>query len=650
MKQKLSIFVILILITIVEYPISPIKLINAEETNSTNTSSEQNNIEAVGPSLSIDITSPENGNSVNKNNVNVTGNVTTNTFTSSDQFSIDVYQINSDFTEQLLASTTTNGQSALISVLPPVEGEDIWSWSFSKEFAEGEYQIIAKVYGTADPEIAVKSENHSFTVAIRPMLKSVKVQIGNYFSEENQLVDLQLYENLTQVIPETSIEVVYSDETAISADKISNGFVLISKDGSSVAVEKALIQQIDSKNVKITYKPKTPLSPSHSYFIMINPDSLASSDSTTDSLGTKLFPAIKKFTTLRGNYEVSYDPNTGLLETNDPHGNYMTNANACINCHGTHTASGKNLLVSANGDAQKNSGEAYCMACHDGTVAAPFPEHADKTYSHDDQLEPTTSSGACTSCHNPHLTWTQENPNLLRDHYTYTHIDTVNAPGNTGTPGEYDSLNGMCETCHDKETTVIMGNSEVEYKVMHYRKFTADGTSESYLLCFRCHDGTKEWTDSNNIKTPISNIKQYYEQTNSSHRITAMDGGMLVKTESLSNGAQPDGHIPCAECHETHGSNNIKGLKEKLGHENAQSFSAESGTWDAAKERSFCLKCHNGTTAIYGVTGSKLNETTSGHGSGDSAACSSCHGTGATPEEKARSAAHAPKKGTPPTP
>jgi hypothetical protein len=51
-----------------------------------------------------------------------------------------------------------------------------------------------------------------------------------------------------------------------------------------------------------------------------------------------------------------------------------------------------------------------------------------KQYHHDtsaDNSQNATNTlieaNSCTSCHNPHLDWTEQNPNLLKDHYVYTH-------------------------------------------------------------------------------------------------------------------------------------------------------------------------------------------------------------------------------------
>jgi hypothetical protein len=256
-------------------------------------------------------------------------------------------------------------------------------------------------------------------------------------------------------------------------------------------------------------------------------------------------------------------------------------------------------------------------------------------------------TGECTSCHNPHLTWNKENPNLLKDHLVYKHKVADNLPKIYDTANKGD----RCENCHTetarelKELKDINGNPIVTYSALHYRNSSiTKGTTEDNDLCLSCHDGS-------NVNIP--NIKEYFQDTSSKHRITAQDGSRLTSTDS---GIPNGGHISCSECHDTHGSKNIKVLKEKLGHEDRQaSFTASatdkdsSGVLIGTKEREFCIKCHNGSTAIFGVTGNALDTTKSdGHLNTNSSACSSCHGgTTGTDVEKALRAAHAPTAGTP---
>ncbi|WML46062.1 hypothetical protein [Neobacillus sp. PS3-40] len=72
------------------------------------------------------------------------------------------------------------------------------------------------------------------------------------------------------------------------------------------------------------------------------------------------------------------------------------------------------------------------MACHDGTTAtrvetgetmriASKVDNMDVSTSskHDEFLDSKhlANQGSCSSCHDPHLLWTKDNPNMLKDHF-----------------------------------------------------------------------------------------------------------------------------------------------------------------------------------------------------------------------------------------
>jgi predicted CXXCH cytochrome family protein len=588
----------------------------------------------------ITITSPSNNQYINSKVSPITGQISDDN-TPVSELLIDVYEVNADNSTTLIASTSPTLDESKVDIELNVDNTT-GTWSFSKDFTEGAHSIYVEAKDSAgNVSREPVSGSIQFTVDIsRPLVKSIKLNVPNTLTApDSSEIDLLSYEDLTQISIESTITVSFYDKNKMIVEdsNIGASIVLFTKNGE-VKLKPMQINRVDDKNIDVVLKPigtdlitTIDFSPSTTYYILINPALIDGGESyfnTADVAGNFVFPVIKKFTTVRNNVIDSNDPNIALHGQGDPHGNYTTNVNTCINCHGTHTSNGPKLEKAKI----ESTGSSYCMACHDGTVVAPMPENSISTHTHEYPLEPNSPTGSCTSCHNPHLTWTKENPNILKSHFTYTHTDTVNLPGT------YDTLDVLCESCHGRGTTVLKDKPGVVYSVLHYRKSsTSTGIPDDFALCFRCHNGTTEWTDSNNVKKTISNIKQYYDDSNSLHRFTAIDGSNLTAGETN------DGHIPCAECHETHGSKNIKVIKGKLGHENRQTYTAETGTWDIAKERDFCVKCHNGSTAIYGITGKALNKDTVGHEDGNQSACSSCHGVGNTPEEKARSAAHAPK-------
>ena len=274
----------------------------------------------------------------------------------------------------------------------------------------------------------------------------------------------------------------------------------------------------------------------------------------------------------------------------DIHGNYSNNTNSCAYCHSTHTGATPTLEGGKYGASEDN----LCMVCHDGTNGSPMPDKYNSTNKHNQHTDAQVKdSQSCTSCHNPHAAWTAENPARL-------------------------------------QRVQVTGSSHLQ--PLTYKKAgTATGKAEDFTLCLNCHDGKK-----------ASNIKQYYEDetllTESGHNITAADGSTL------------NGQLACADCHETHGSNNIMLLREELGNvkvADADKFKTTGTSWDAANERQFCLKCHNNTTEVYGKTGPFLlkndsDEPITGHQTQDVQSCSSCHG-GAS--QSYIEAAHGPKKG-----
>ncbi|MHB9093374.1 MAG: cytochrome c3 family protein [Eubacteriales bacterium] len=332
----------------------------------------------------------------------------------------------------------------------------------------------------------------------------------------------------------------------------------------------------------LIFMPETLLRISARYTVEVNP-------LLSDPAGNQVMPRNWTFTTV------------GDVYGENPHGNYIDNVNTCVNCHKPHTATDSKLVRPP--DSPSNSLDNYCNACHDGT-SAPFVSNWSMPNLHNVQvsIDSVKGSGSCTACHNPHLTWVPENPNLLQDYYLYLHND----PTNPYLPNS--SEQELCESCHEG---TIKDDPRVNYIRYQYKKSnTSTGVPEDYSLCLRCHDGGK-----------AVNIAVYYSLP-SGHFLIPLDDSPI------------NGYMPCADCHETHGSENIKLLKNKLGHNKVQAFKAGS-SWDTDTERRFCTGCHNGLTELYGIT-VKFDATIPGHETGNPDQCSRCHG-GSTV-----AAAHAP--------
>ncbi|MBT2729636.1 hypothetical protein J7E63_22385 [Bacillus sp. ISL-75] len=484
-------------------------------------------------------------------------------------------------------------------------------------------------------------------------------------------------EDMTQVSISTEIKFKVSDANALKETEIDKS-IIVTSNGKDVPGD----VQYDEDTKEISYIPSVrPLLRSTKYNVFISPLGVI------DSAGNSAFPRFWSFTTESAPpikdeesgqqlYGIAY--NGENIHRESPHAVYANNVNVCVNCHSTHEASNPNLL-----DQKKNSGSAnndlsvdnYCMACHDGTVA-PKPENSQATHKHSAAIDISgkPSGSSCSSCHNPHIERSEGNPNLAQDHIVYTHATDIQKDNKP--VGKVSSKEQLCESCHESGLSELVAQPdvEIEYRVFQYKKnISAIGIYEDYDLCLRCHnlntknkyngiadiasfytnltEETKEEFETNNSGLSYSNREiSMAEKQFSGHIIKAQDGSPLA------------GHIPCAECHDTHGSDNIKQLKEKLGHENIQSFKAEDtdikivNVTNDGKDREvkvlsddkeivFCKACHNGTTAIYWVTGKKYDPERNEHKLYPNKTCSYCHGRGTNDVERALDAAHAPKKG-----
>jgi hypothetical protein len=485
-------------------------------------------------------------------------------------------------------------------------------------------------------------------------------------------------EDMTQISINTEIKFSVSDANALNEEEIQKS-INVTSNGEVVPGE----VQYDSDTKEFSFIPlEGPFKRSTKYNVFISPLGVI------DSAGNSAFPRFWSFTTEstpptldeengQQLYEIAY--NGKAIHRESPHEVYANNVNVCVNCHNTHEASDPNLLdqkVNSGDDNANHPVDNYCMACHDGTVA-PLPENSQATHKHTAaiDIDGKPSGSSCASCHNPHLDVSEDNPNLVQDHIVYTHASDIkkeNIP-----VGKISSKDQLCESCHESDSGEKIAHSDVQYRVFRYKKnISAIGIYEDYELCLRCHnpDLKQKYEKIADIASHYDNLtevtKKAYETRNpglsySNREISAEEKEFSRHIIKAQDGSPLTGHIPCAECHDTHGSNNVKQLKKSLGHEGIQSFAAiDTDTVEVpsgenvnkfkilndAKERIFCMSCHNGITAIYGVTGKKYDRTRIQHNDNPDKACSYCHGRGKTEVERALSAAHAPKEGIIPEP
>jgi hypothetical protein len=461
-------------------------------------------------------------------------------------------------------------------------------------------------------------------------------------------------QDMTRVALDSIIVIELSEHSPIDTETITNGITL-TRNGIDVKGVPLFI----SKENQLRFTPEEPLLPSTTYLVSVN-------NTLRDIAGNKSLPRFWSFTTIS-------DPK---IATDNPHGSYQSNVNTCRNCHGTHISTDVNLMDQKVLPEPKKINDVvvdnYCMACHDGTVAPIASGALATSHTHEYGLNKDFSinKGSCSGCHNPHLEWSEDNPNILADHFSYQHVKPENIeliPENIRP--NYDApisnREQLCESCHERGSISKAMNGTVEYSVFQYKKWhTAEGIVDDYELCLRCHNANyqEKNIEISNIADFYNNLtsesKKQFEEMNkvafstrdissqekqfSGHIVKALDGSPLA------------GHIPCAECHDTHGSNNIMQLKEKLGHENKGEFIARDGEWDTIKERSFCLSCHNGETGLYGIKIAKLGnlpnvgeKVQTGHNDDSTESCSSCHTESydlTNPTKAYMEAAHAPKR------
>lgn len=387
--------------------------------------------------------------------------------------------------------------------------------------------------------------------------------------------DLFPADEMAQVPPDVTTKVYVYEQSPLDPANLAAA-ISLTEGGLDVGgtVYSAVYQDVYGKQYyEIAFKPAMLLKPSAKYTVSVNP-------LLADAAGNPVYPRTWTFTTITNQ------------TAQNPHGNYTSNVNTCANCHKPHRAD--DLKLADPDEYQFQQIDPYCNACHDGT-AAPIPDKwtAPNNHNFPMSLPGTVGPSACAGCHNPHLTLTPDNPAMLKDYYYYDHQD----PTNPYLPDSSEEQ--LCETCH---YAAIKNDIRVTYVRYQYKKRnTTTGLPDDYSLCLRCHNGRK-----------VVDIASYYNGP-SRHSLKAVDGSPL------------NGHIPCADCHNTHGSQNLKLLKGNLGHNKTQTFQPAGKVWDAATERLFCTGCHNNSTELYGMT-ANFNSGTPGHEAASTEFCNKCHG------------------------
>jgi hypothetical protein len=529
--------------------------------------------------------------------------------------------------------TNGNVTGTWISVQADSSGK--WEYEFP-ELTEGTHKVYAKAIDKTGNTGDVSQVNFTLDT-LRPII----------------LPDIFPKQNNTQVPVNTIIKAKVSEVTALNESvELINKSIKITQDGTNVEG----LLEYNNETKEIIFTPSQSLLMSTKYNVFVDPTGIV------DLAGNSAYPRTWSFTTV----------SNLSAEHQNPHGSYANNVNTCGNCHSTHKAEDSNLLSAKQNTETGQQKEAvavdtYCMACHDGTVA-PKAENNQTSHPHLAAVgfDGKPNGSSCSTCHNPHSDWTTDNPNLLQGDITYTHNTTPHPDKPTG---EISSKLQLCESCHETDSAERLSKPGVKNRLFQYKNWnTATGIYEDFQLCLRCHnaDFQKKAANTTDIAKYYDNLteatKLDYEKTNgqstyANREITAQEksfSGHIIKAQ---DGSPLAGHIPCAECHDTHGSDNVYQLKTQIGHENQQTYKLSSldsnatEKWDAQRQQEFCVTCHNGSTAIYGIVGNAiydesgktLNSAIPDHNktiTETTKKCSECHSNSKSFIE----AAHAPKK------
>lgn len=486
------------------------------------------------------------------------------------------------------------------------DSNGVWTYDFTGNITDGAYSVYAEAIDESGNIGQSTIVNFKFDQT-RPFISA----------------DTSPRHNMTRVALDTLIQAKMIDNELISLPEILSDSLIVYKKGTAGNEQVSGTISYDETTNLLTFTASATLAANTKYYVFTNP-------LLKDKAGNSIHPRNWSFTTVQ------------LTSTENPHGNYTDNVNTCQTCHKTHAAS-EPILKEPNTELEQTMTDkattSYCMACHDGTVTSA-PEHFGEASTHDFQLvtnDGTVKSQSCGSCHNPHIGWGEHNPNLFQDHFTFDHTNTTGVE-----PFDADSEEQLCESCHYFDSLSKKMNERVQHKYYSFTNWnssqaelngqTTFGSEPDYGLCLRCHNSSYEQDYQN-----IVDIETYYTNTTSGHFIT---------NDRVKDGSLLDGNIPCADCHNSHGSTNVKTLKSELGHNNRTTFTQTTETWTASEERAFCLTCHNNSTELYSITVSLnqtngLGEAITGHSPDSTESCASCHGgTSATFIE----AAHGPSR------
>lgn len=249
-----------------------------------------------------------------------------------------------------------------------------------------------------------------------------------------------------------------------------------------------------------------------------------------------------------------------------PHSDYQdVQSNACLNCHVSHHAGGREELLTHAAEEQT------CFVCHNGNVTQANLEAVfEKTYSHPvDRYQGAHETGEspleaadhveCADCHNPHqaVAIDAEPPNI---------------------PGVMQGVSGV-----DANGAPV---AEAIYE---------------YQVCFKCHGETvsQPFNAINRQVNSFETIKEFSPSSPSYHPVETP--GRNLDVPSLIEPLNEASMIYCSDCH-----GNDSGLSEGLAgpHGSQHEFMLvhEYRTGDSVSESAgayaLCYSCHSRTSIL----------------------------------------------------
>ena len=345
-------------------------------------SPDSNAISASGAPV-IKITAPNDGSVFDVSTVKFTGSISDDT-TTPDKLSVKVSEKPSGSPDPV--DITSKGNLSVTAA---------GDFTYSNVFSQGTHTIT---FSVTDESGQSSELNWTFTVNYVKEMNLIKdINDTSSFMSANNMTEVPLNEKIRLVLNDDGTE-----QTSQPVLKIK------STGGKDVSTNAKLIEtNSQDKSLVYTFTPSSNLDPRTTYYVYLN-------QGIVDLTAT---PSIFKLTTMSdadpfqmykfADDTTNYSDPDNARQPDRIHGYFSNTTNACNYCHNTHNGKNAQLQGGKYGDAYSN----LCMACHDGTVAS----QVDTNSSNHQSADPTkfNESSSCASCHESHLGWTKENPNLL---------------------------------------------------------------------------------------------------------------------------------------------------------------------------------------------------------------------------------------------